>query len=159
MPARVWTALAGLITVLLVAVVGLDQWQARRGEASLFGLPWRASPPPAASAPVMHGPCEHPPPVPPSGPTGAPPIAVIVDDLGARRDVFDGLREIRRPLTVAVLPGLPLSEWTAREATQSGMEVLLDLPMEPYRSPEVDPGPGALPMSMTPRALHAPPAG
>src|SRR5947208_17178545 len=44
MPARVWTALAGLIVVLLVAVVGLDQWQARRGEASLFGLPWSSSP-------------------------------------------------------------------------------------------------------------------
>jgi polysaccharide deacetylase 2 family uncharacterized protein YibQ len=156
MPARVWTALAGLITVLLVAVVGLDQWQARRGEASLFGLPWRASPPPAASAPVMPKPKELPPPpaAPPPGLTGAPRIAVIVDDLGARRDVFDGLREIRRPLTVAVLPGLPLSEWTAREATQSGMEVLLDLPMEPYRYPEVDPGPGALLMAMTPRELQ-----
>src|SRR5215469_13496080 len=155
MPARVWTALAGLITVLLVAVVGLDQWQARRGEASLFGLPWRASPPPAASAPVLPRPKDlSPPPAALSpGRAGALRIAVIVDDLGARRDVFDGLREIRRPLTVAVLPGLPLSEWTAREATQSGMEVLLDLPMEPYRYPEVDPGPGALLMSMTPREL------
>lgn len=96
-----------------------------------------------------------PPPAAPSpGVTSALRIAVIVDDLGARRDVFDGLREIRRPLTVAVLPGLPLSEWTAREATQSGMEVLLDLPMEPYRYPEVDPGPGALLMSMAPRELQ-----
>jgi len=156
MPARVWTALAGLITVLLVAVVGLDQWQARRGEASLFGLPWRASPSPAASAPVLPRPKElSPPPAAPSpGRAGALRIAVIVDDLGARRDVFDGLREIRRPLTVAVLPGLPLSEWTAREATQSGMEVLLDLPMEPYRYPEVDPGPGALLMAMTSQELQ-----
>jgi len=156
MPARVWTALAGLITVLLVAVVGLDQWQARRGEASLFGLPWRASPSPAASAPVLPRPKElSPPPATPSpGRAGALRIAVIVDDLGARRDVFDGLREIRRPLTVAVLPGLPLSEWTAREATQSGMEVLLDLPMEPYRYPEVDPGPGALLMAMTSQELQ-----
>ncbi|HKW95506.1 MAG TPA: hypothetical protein VJX92_26705, partial [Methylomirabilota bacterium] len=38
MPARVWQALAGLIAVLLIAVVGLDQWQARRGEPSLFGV-------------------------------------------------------------------------------------------------------------------------
>ena len=142
--------------MLLVAVVGLDQWQARRGEASLFGLPWRASPSPAASAPVLPRPKElSPPPATPSpGRAGALRIAVIVDDLGARRDVFDGLREIRRPLTVAVLPGLPLSEWTAREATQSGMEVLLDLPMEPYRYPEVDPGPGALLMAMTSQELQ-----
>ena len=153
MPARVWTALAGIITALLIAVVGLDQWQSRRGEASLFGLPWRASPPPAASAPALPKPRE-PAPAAPAAAVGAPRIAVVIDDLGARRDVFDGLRDIRRPLTVAVLPGLPLSEWTAREAMQSGMEVLLDLPMEPYRFPEVDPGPGALLMAMSPQELH-----
>jgi polysaccharide deacetylase 2 family uncharacterized protein YibQ len=159
MPARVWTALAGLITVLLVAVVGLDQWQARRGETSLFGLPWRASPTPAASAPATPKPREPSPvissPPAPPGLTGSPRVAVIVDDLGARRDVFDVLRDLRRPLTVAVLPGLPLSGWTAREAAQAGMEVLLNLPMEPYRFPEVDPGPGALLMAMTPQELQA----
>jgi polysaccharide deacetylase 2 family uncharacterized protein YibQ len=159
MPARVWTALAGLITVLVVAVVGLDQWQARRGETSLFGLPWRASPTPAASAPAPPKPRELSPaissPLAPPGLTGSPRVAVIVDDLGARRDVFDVLRDLRRPLTVAVLPGLPLSQWTAREAAQSGMEVLLDLPMEPYRFPEVDPGPGALLMAMSAQELQA----
>jgi len=158
MPARVWTALAGLITVLLIAVVGLDQWQARRGETSLFNVPWRASPTPAASAPAMPKPREPSPaisslPASPGVP-GSARVAVIVDDLGARRDVFDALRDLRRPLTVAVLPGLPLSEWTAREAAQAGMEVLLDLPMEPYRFPEVDPGPGALLMAMSPQELQ-----
>jgi polysaccharide deacetylase 2 family uncharacterized protein YibQ len=145
--------------VLLVAVVGLDQWQARRGETSLFGLPWRASPTPAASAPATPKPRESSPaissPPTPPGLTGSPRIAVIIDDLGARRDVFDVLRDLRRPLTVAVLPGLPLSGWTAREAAQAGMEVLLNLPMEPYRFPEVDPGPGALLMAMTPQELQA----
>lgn len=151
MPARVWQALAGIIVLLLLAVVGLDQWQVRRGEASLFGLellgraPRRpaAAPPPLRSAP-------EPSPLPP----GAPRIAVIVDDLGARRDVLDGLREIRRPLTVAVLPGLPLSAAIARDAARSGMEVLLGLPMEPYRFPELDPGPGALLMSMAPGEIR-----
>ena len=161
MPARVWTALAGLIAVLLVAVVGLDQWQSRRGEASLFGLPWLSSPgpatPPRAPAdrklrdPLAARSAS------PASPTSvsAPRVAVIIDNLGARRDVFDPLRDIRRPLTVAILPGLPLSEWTAREAAQAGMEVILDLPMEPYRFPEVDPGPGALLMAMGPQELQA----
>src|SRR6266542_693909 len=158
MPARVWTALAGLITVLLVAVVGLDQWQARRGEASLFGLPWRASPPHAASAPVLPKPRESAAlvssfPAPP-GLAGAPRVAVIVDDLGSRRDVFDVVRDLRRPVAIAVLPGLPLSASIAREASRAGMEVLLDLPMEPYRYPEIDPGPGALLMSMAPEELQ-----
>ncbi len=178
MPARVWTALAGLIAVLLIAVVGLDQWQSRRGEPSLFGIPWGSSPAPAASSPVRAVPrprdplpassvpaaasvpraAHAPPPVSPQSPLSqmsAPRVAIIVDDLGARRDVFDPLRDIRRPLTVAVLPGLPLSQWTAREAAQAGMEVILDLPMEPYRFPEVDPGPGALLMTMNAQELQA----
>ena len=173
MPARVWTALAGLIVVLLVAVVGLDQWQSRRGEASLFGLPWLLSPAPATpsrapAAPKLRDPLAarsaspappasqaRPAPQAPPAPVSAPRVAVIIDNLGARRDVFDPLRDIRRPLTVAILPGLPLSEWTAREAAQAGMEVILDLPMEPYRFPEVDPGPGALLMAMGPQELQA----
>lgn len=173
MPARVWTALAGLIAVLLVAVVGLDQWQSRRGAASLFGLPWLSSPAPATPSrapaapkprdPLPARPASPAPPVPQVPPApqalpvqvSAPRVAVIIDNLGARRDVFDPLRDIRRPLTVAILPGLPLSEWTAREAAQAGMEVILDLPMEPYRFPEVDPGPGALLMAMGPQELQA----
>src|SRR5574341_1165876 len=158
MPARVWTALAGLIAVLLIAVVGLDQWQSRHGSASLFGLPWSSSPAPAmpSRAPAAPKPRD-PLPAPPALPAlvSAPRVAVIVDDLGARRDVFDPLRDIRRPLTVAILPGLPLSAWTAREAAQAGMEVILDLPMEPYRFPEVDPGPAALLMTMGPQELQA----
>jgi uncharacterized protein len=75
-------------------------------------------------------------------------MAVIVDDLGSRRDVFDLVREIGRPLAVGVLPGLPLSAWIAAEASRVGFEVLLDLPMEPYRYPELDPGPGSLMMAM-----------
>jgi hypothetical protein len=76
-----------------------------------------------------------------------------VDDLGSRRDVFDLVREIGRPLAVGVLPDLPLSAWIAAEASRVGLEVLLDLPMEPYRYPELDPGPGALMMAMPPETL------
>lgn len=154
MPARVWQALAGIIVLLLIAVVGLDQWQARGGEASLFGsdLFGRAARRPAAPpAPaVLSRALPEAAPMPP----GAPRVAVIVDDLGSRRDVFDILREIRRPLTVAVLPALPLSAAIARDASRAGMEVLVGLPMEPYRFPEVDPGPGALLMSMPPGEIQ-----
>jgi uncharacterized protein len=152
-PARVWQALAGLIVVLLIAVVGLDQWQARRGEPSLFGVDLlRAARARSAAAPAP--PVTRPRPTLEAPPPGAPRIAVIVDDLGDRRDVFDVLREIRRPLTVAVMPALPLSATIARDAARSGMEVLLDLPMEPYRYPELDPGPGVLLMSMPPAEVQ-----
>jgi polysaccharide deacetylase 2 family uncharacterized protein YibQ len=152
----VWQALAGLIVLLLIAVVALDQWQVRRGEPSLFGrgLAGAASPrtiPPAAP-PIRSAVPLDTAPAPP--PPGAPRIAIIVDDLGGRRDVFDALREIRRPLTVAVLPALPLSASMARDAARSGMEVLLDVPMEPYRYPELDPGPGILLASMSPTHIQ-----
>ncbi len=152
MPARVWQALAGLIVLLLAAVIGLDQWQARRGEASLFGFSWtaRRSAAPAPSAPPRPLPAAES--APPAG--GAPRVAVIVDDLGGRRDVFELVRDLKRPVAIAVLPGLPLSASIAREASRAGMEVLLDLPMEPYRYPELDPGPGALLMSMPAEELR-----
>ncbi len=153
MPARVWQALVGLIVLLLVAVIGLDQWQARRGEASIFGF-WlwaRRTVAPAPSAPPRPVPAPEPA-APAAG--GVPRVAIIVDDLGNRRDVFELVRDLRRPVAVAVLPGLPLSASIAREASRAGMEVLLDLPMEPYRYPEVDPGPGALLMSMAPAELQ-----
>ena len=144
MPAGVWTALAGVIAALLLAVVGLDQWQARHGLKSLLWSSGRpaaeARPAPAPVAPPL-------PPAPPA-PGSAPRLAIIVDDLGSRRDVLDLVRELGRPLSVAVLPELPLSRWIAAEAARAGLEVLLDLPMEPYRFPEVDPGPGALMMAM-----------
>ena len=151
MPARVWQALAGVIVLLLVAVIGLDQWQARRGEASLFGPDLlgfgrtRTVAPTPASLPRFN-PRPEPAPLPP----GAPRVAVIVDDLGLRRDVFELLREIRRPLTVAVRPGFPLSAVIARDATRAGLEVLLDLPMEPLSYPQEDPGPNALLASLGP---------
>lgn len=153
MPARVWQALAGLIVLLLVAVIGLDQWQARRGEASIFGF-WLGARRPAAPTPSTPlRPVPAPEPAAPAA-GGAPRVAIIVDELGSRRDVFELVRDLRRPVAVAVLPGLPLSASIAREASRAGMEVLLDLPMESYRYPEVDPGPGALLMSMAPEELQ-----
>jgi hypothetical protein len=152
MPARVWQALAGIIVLLLVAVVAVDQWQVRSGAASLFTsdrfshAARRTSPAPAPPPRAIAEPAPPPP--------GAPRVAVIVDDLGSQRDILDGLREIRRSLTVAVLPGRPLSAALAREAARAGMEVLLGLPMEPYRYPAVDPGPGTLLMSMPPAEIQ-----
>ena len=143
MPAGVWKALAGLIAALLIAVVALDQWQARHGLRSIL---WSSGRPVAEARPA---PTRVAPPRPPAATGGAPRLAVIVDDLGSRRDVFDLVREIGRPVAVGVLPELPLSGWIASEATRVGLEVLLDLPMEPYRYPEVDPGPGALMMAMS----------
>jgi uncharacterized protein len=139
MPARAWALCLGLIGVLLAAVLGLDAWQTRQGESSLFGVPWerdeRSAVPPS--------------PVPTPIEPGVARIVVIVDGFGARQDLFDQTLAIGRPLTVAILPGQPVSERIARDAARAGLEVLVQVPLEPYRYPEVDPGPGALLLSMS----------
>ncbi len=144
MPARVWTFCLGLIALLILAVVGLDAWQTRQGESSIFGLTWGRGErvgvtPPRASAPRPPAPVE----------AGIARLAVVIDGFGARQDLFEQAAGIGRPLTIAVLPELPLSERIARDAGRAGFEVLVQVPMEPYRYPEVDPGPGALLLSMS----------
>jgi len=136
-----WVVVGALILLLGAGVVALDQRQARRGEPSLLALPWRGAAP-AASRPA-------PAPRPRAG-GEARRIAVIVDELGSRADVFERVVALGRPVTVAVLPELPLSRRLARDAARAGLEVLLQLPLEPYRFPEVDPGPGVLLIAMSP---------
>ena len=143
MPAGVWKALAGVIVALLLAVIALDQWQARQGEPSLLGFSLFTAAPATQGAPRASGSAKAPRPLQPTLSPAPPPtantsrLAVIVDGLGSRRDVFDLLKDLGRPVAVAILPDLPLSPWIAGEAARLGMEVLLDLPMEPYRYPEL----------------------
>ena len=60
----------------------------------------------------------------------APILAIIVDDLGYDRAAADSVLALPFPLTVSVLPDLPLSTEVAEEAYRRGDEVLLHLPME-----------------------------
>ena len=155
---RLGKAILLLILLLSALIVFLDRLQVRRGETSVFALLWpgRAwprrldspSPPQAATAP-------RPATAPPTTPADRPRLAVIIDDLGGRSDVFETLKAMDRPLTVAILPEHPPSAKIAGEAARAGMEVILHLPLEPYHYPEVDPGPGALTMSMTAEEITA----
>jgi polysaccharide deacetylase 2 family uncharacterized protein YibQ len=60
----------------------------------------------------------------------SPRLAIIVDDMGYDRAAADRLLALPFPLTVSVLPHLPLSTEVAEEAYRRGDEVLLHLPME-----------------------------
>ncbi|HUJ30991.1 MAG TPA: divergent polysaccharide deacetylase family protein [Candidatus Acidoferrum sp.] len=57
-------------------------------------------------------------------------LAIILDDLGYDRASADALLALPFPLTVSVIPHLPLSSEVAEEAYRRGDEVLLHLPME-----------------------------
>jgi polysaccharide deacetylase 2 family uncharacterized protein YibQ len=72
-------------------------------------------------------------PIPPMKPLspGAPRLAFIIDDLGYDRQADDAALGLPGPLTVSVLPNLPLSTPIAREAHARGYQVILHLPMQP----------------------------
>jgi polysaccharide deacetylase 2 family uncharacterized protein YibQ len=57
-------------------------------------------------------------------------LAIILDDIGYDRAAADRLMALPFPLTVSVLPHLPLSAEVAEEAFRRGDQVLLHLPME-----------------------------
>lgn len=59
-----------------------------------------------------------------------PRLAIILDDLGYDRAAANAALALQFPLTVSVLPNLPLSAEVAEEAYRRGDEVLLHLPME-----------------------------
>jgi polysaccharide deacetylase 2 family uncharacterized protein YibQ len=132
-----WVVVGILVAALVAGVVLLDRRQAARGQPSvLSGFGWpEAARPPASRARASRRPAR---------------VAVIVDELGGRADVAERVLALRRPVGVAVLPELPLSRRIARDAARAGLEVLVQLPLEPYRFPEADPGPGRLLASMPP---------
>jgi polysaccharide deacetylase 2 family uncharacterized protein YibQ len=66
----------------------------------------------------------------PSRAASQPKLAIIIDDLGYDREAAETLFQIPYPLTVSVLPHLPLSSLVAEEASRRGYQVLLHMPME-----------------------------
>jgi polysaccharide deacetylase 2 family uncharacterized protein YibQ len=67
----------------------------------------------------------------PSQAEAGPRLAIIIDDMGHDRAPADELLALPIPLTISILPHLPLSTEVAEEAFRRGDQVLLHLPMEP----------------------------
>ncbi|HEY0703991.1 MAG TPA: divergent polysaccharide deacetylase family protein [Candidatus Acidoferrales bacterium] len=65
-----------------------------------------------------------------SGKGRAGELAIIIDDMGYDRSAADAVIALPFPLTVSVLPHLPVSSEIAEEAFRRGDEVLLHLPMQ-----------------------------
>jgi polysaccharide deacetylase 2 family uncharacterized protein YibQ len=61
---------------------------------------------------------------------GSGALVIIVDDMGYDRAAADAVIALPFPLTVSVLPHLPVSSEIAEEAFSRGDEVLLHLPMQ-----------------------------
>ena len=65
------------------------------------------------------------------GKPGGARLAIIIDDMGHDRASADQLFALPFPLTVSILPHLPLSPEVAEEAHRRGDQIMLHLPMEP----------------------------
>jgi len=86
----------------------------------------------------------------PVDPDDRPKVALIIDDMGHRRDMAEKFFNLDARLTYAVLPFSRYHREIAEAAARRGYQVMLHLPMEPNEYPDIDPGPGALLTAMTP---------
>ncbi|MBI4388325.1 MAG: divergent polysaccharide deacetylase family protein [Candidatus Omnitrophica bacterium] len=75
-------------------------------------------------------------------------IAIVIDDVGNDQHFQDLLWSFPHPVTLAILPELPYSEYFAREGARHGFEIILHQPMEPVRRFGRD-DPGMIYVSMT----------
>lgn len=106
-------------------------------------------------------PKEAPPVARPAAPPGAahtdksPRLAIVIDDLGQRISHLEALAALELPLTVAVIPGLPATAPTVREAGRLGLEMILHQPMEPREEGGKDAGAGVLLVSMSAAEVRA----
>ncbi len=83
-------------------------------------------------------------------------VAIIINGIGADWDgTSEALLGFSAPITWGVLPGYRSSKDIARAARAKGIEVLLSLPMEPRRFPQVNPGDGAILVHLTPAEVRA----
>jgi len=81
--------------------------------------------------------------------------AIVIDDLGLDLKMARKFWELEIPVTLAVLPYQRHSQRVAREALRHGKEVILHLPLQPRDYPEVNPGTGALLVSMDREQIQA----
>jgi uncharacterized protein len=58
-------------------------------------------------------------------------VVIVIDDWGYHLDNLAIIRQIKLPLTCAVLPNLKNSQSVMQELNDSGCEIILHLPMEP----------------------------
>ncbi len=78
-----------------------------------------------------------------------PSVAIIIDDIGYDRKMAERFLELDGVLTFSLFPHSPYRESISQKIQAKGMEMMLHLPMEPEEYPGVQPGPGALLVSMS----------
>ncbi|WP_051273643.1 divergent polysaccharide deacetylase family protein [Desulfotruncus alcoholivorax] len=82
-------------------------------------------------------------------------VAIVIDDWGSS-DVHGvkEMMEIDRPLTFAIMPNLEHTRREAIQAAQRGYEVIVHLPMQPFKGKASWLGPGAITSNMSPAEIR-----
>jgi uncharacterized protein len=109
------------------------------------------APEPGRNAPRTSAPPEHP------SPVLTPPVArvaIVIDDFGVNLEIARKFLEVPLPVTFSVLPHQRFSKEIAQLAHENHRQVVLHLPMEPQGYPKVNPGKGALLLSMSGEAVQ-----
>ncbi|MGH7731935.1 MAG: divergent polysaccharide deacetylase family protein, partial [Candidatus Eiseniibacteriota bacterium] len=90
----------------------------------------------------------------PADPAGAPArVALVLYGFGEDAAEADSFFALSAPFAVAVVPGGKSGERVLDCAHERQREVVLHLPLEPINYPRVNPGPGTLLVSMSPRHI------
>jgi polysaccharide deacetylase 2 family uncharacterized protein YibQ len=84
--------------------------------------------------------------------SGAPEIALVIDDVGLDIKGSERATELPGFVTLSYMPYATRLREQTREARDKGHELLLHMPMEPVGN--ADPGPGALLTSLTPDEIR-----
>jgi polysaccharide deacetylase 2 family uncharacterized protein YibQ len=81
-------------------------------------------------------------------------LALIIDDYGERPDLSRRFAELPGTFTAAVRSNLENAQGWANEARQAGMDVILNLPMEPKNYPTRNPGQDAVLVDISGREIR-----
>ncbi|MEA2840844.1 MAG: uncharacterized protein QOF41_2174 [Methylobacteriaceae bacterium] len=85
---------------------------------------------------------------------GAPRIAIFIGGMGlSRAATQEAIDKLPGAITLAFAPYGPELDVQAARARESGHEIVLQLPMEPFASGETDPGPHTLHTDRSPEAI------
>ncbi|WP_035069119.1 divergent polysaccharide deacetylase family protein [Nitratidesulfovibrio termitidis] len=82
-------------------------------------------------------------------------LAIVIDDIGESMSAARDLAALDYPVTFSVWPRSSHAREAAALAHKAGREVMIHLPMEPVRYPQVKPGPGAILSGQQPEEMAA----
>jgi polysaccharide deacetylase 2 family uncharacterized protein YibQ len=80
-------------------------------------------------------------------------LIIVIDDVGQNTFQLKPFLRFPGPITFAILPNLPYSQEAAKLITAAGKKYIVHQPVQPLN--KLDPGPGALYVSMKPDAMRA----